>query len=275
MAIRRHRRLLLALLGYCCSIYPAKSFSVIQHPLDLCCRPQSQLSRKCTLKVSSASQQHPQYSSPEQSPCYRRIPQVRQKPRNRKPKNYWSHLENVELELRDLWESMNVTLDDDGNNNQPPPIPNESLLNYWKRYDLRAAIVTHGGREVLAEALGGSAVIPGRWAVAVNTTHVQQVLENDPGLSPDFSPLSPQQLKKGVERDFSSLKEDNRQEKRRSKKSSRKEKGYWSSDIIVIQELYVETKVVMLGGKGARLPCALTQHIPLFPSLTYYIDLNI
>lgn len=138
----------------------------------------------------------------------------------------------METELRDLWKSVGVELVDDS---QPPPIPNESLLNYWRRYDLRAAIVTHGGREALAESLGGALIIPGRWSVAVNTTYVQQLLENDLDLSSDLPPLSPQQLKKGIVREEKALFE--RKDKRQAAKGVRRGKGYWYSDQKVIQEL--------------------------------------
>lgn len=236
MAPRRRNRLfaLFALLCSVCPVCQVTSFSVVFHQVESISRAQGKASyRTCTSIFSTKDQQAPPQSQPADGiPRVRRIPQVRQKPKNRKPRNFWLEVDNVETELRDLWKSVGVELVDDS---QPPPIPNESLLNYWRRYDLRAAIVTHGGREALAESLGGALIIPGRWSVAVNTTYVQQLLENDLDLSSDLPPLSPQQLKKGIVREEKALFE--RKDKRQAAKGVRRGKGYWYSDQKVIQEL--------------------------------------
>jgi hypothetical protein len=147
---------------------------------------------------------------------------------------------HIEQELRELWASVNVTIDA----TQPPPIPNESLLNYWQRHDLRAAVVTHGGRALLSESLGGAELLPGKWSEVVQTCYLQELLVQDPNLCADLPPLSPQQqqtLKRGGKKQTkdSSVKEDQRRREERWKyKGVRKEKGYWS-DRLVIQELYV------------------------------------
>jgi hypothetical protein len=157
-----------------------------------------------------------------------RRPQVRQKPKNRRPKYYWSDLKNVEREFRELWASHNIEID----HNQPPPIPNESLLNHWKRHDLRASIVVHNGREELADALGGSMIIPGRWKEAVHTPIVQRLIELDSALDANVPPLSPQQVREGKVRGAMKM-----------KTTTRKESGYWNSQR-VIRELYVAKIII-------------------------------
>jgi hypothetical protein len=166
----------------------------------------------------------------------------------------------VEQELRELWEWANVTL---ASEEAPPPIPNESLLNYWKRHDLRAAIATHEGREFLAETLGGAVIIPGKWNLAVKTPYVQQILAQDSNLSSEFPPLSPQQQKHvkaqavlGVEvvptgtnevghnhssatasTTSSGLNSDRQSTRWHHQRTDRKPLGYWNAKTIVIKEL--------------------------------------
>jgi hypothetical protein len=86
---------------------------------------------------------------------------------NRKPRGYWKNITNIEYELRNLWiEKMQISnnANNDDNNNgdkllvkllyeYPPPIPNEALLNYWNRHDIRNAIRSYGGRTLLSEDL--------------------------------------------------------------------------------------------------------------------------
>lgn len=152
---------------------------------------------------------------------------------SKRPSGYWKDIANVDTELRLAWRSANVTV----NQSEPPPIPNESILNYWKRYDLRSAIVTHGGRDNLAERLGDAVVIPGKWSLAVETSWIKELLQHDPNLSSDVPPRSPQQLKRnGGKKDStqnSSLEETNRW----VHQSTRKVKGYWTDEVL-IQELY-------------------------------------
>jgi hypothetical protein len=155
---------------------------------------------------------------------------------------------NVEQELRDLWATVNnVTTitnqeendnynDNDSSNQPPPAIPNEALLNYWKRHDLRAAVVSHGGRQQLAELFGeGCIIIPGKWSEAVEMPIVQELLEQDSNLSRDLSPLSPQQLRK-VGGNIVKKKEASSIRPEKKARQRRKKKGYWS-DQVVIQEL--------------------------------------
>lgn len=163
-------------------------------------------------------------------PHMRRNPQARQKPRSRKPKGYWLDISNIEKELRDQWKRASVTVDE----RQPPPIPNETLLNYWKRNDLRSAIVQSGGRDSLSERLGGAFLVPGKWCEATQNVWVEQLIASDPNLDSELPPPSPQQLKrKGKSVPASSAGDS----KRWGHQSTRRDKGHWSSELVVIQEL--------------------------------------
>jgi len=58
--------------------------------------------------------------------------------------------------------------------------PNEALLNHFERHDLRYAIANMGGRERMAEKLGGARLIPGQWHVAIRQSkEVQCLLRKD------------------------------------------------------------------------------------------------
>ena len=184
---------------------------------------------------------------------HRRI-QVRKKPKSdRRSKHYWLDIENVESELRQFWESVNVTI----RNDEPPPIPNETLLNYLERFDIRGAIVVNGGRKDLALLLGGARIMPGKWKDAVAMSPELQQLVNKNGtsqnfllLSPDVPPPSPQQLRQtkdsaaqpqsGTNLDISDASdtETGQEISRWSHKAGRNRRGHWSRGL-VIQELYV------------------------------------
>ena len=164
---------------------------------------------------------------------FRRKLQVRKAKGVKRPSGYWKDIANVDTELRLAWRSANVTV----NQSEPPPIPNESILNYWKRYDLRSAIVTHGGREVLAERLGGAVVIPGKWSLAVETSWIKELLQHDPNLSSDVPPRSPQQLKRDGGKKDSTQNSSGEETNRWVHQSTRKVKGYWTDEVL-IQELY-------------------------------------
>jgi hypothetical protein len=199
------------------------------------------------LTVTSSSANNNTDSS---SPRYRnRQIQLRRKPMNRRPKYYWSNVTNLEMELRHFWKSVQVTI----RNNEPVPIPNEALLNYCQRFDIKAAIVTHGGREDLSFLLGGSRIMAGKWNKAVATSpELQQLLRQNSGLSPDLPPSSPQQKTKKEPKTTTKdqkpssytptyATDDNynvRKSERWSHKTGRKESGYWNNTL-VIEELYV------------------------------------
>ena len=171
---------------------------------------------------------------------YPKTRQIRQKPRQqRRPRNYWTDIDNIRQELEDLWSWANVTRS--SSHQGPPPIPNETLLSYWKRHDLRAAIATHGGRDLLAESLGGALVIPGKWQLAVQTPIVQQLLAQDPQLIANAPPLSPQQQTRKGSGNVATKKTKQPMESphqiRWQHSSDRKAPGYWSSQAKVIEEL--------------------------------------
>ena len=150
--------------------------------------------------------------------------QQRQFKPQRRPRNYWRDLTNVEEELRLQWESCSVSIP----KHNPPPIPNESLLNYWKRHDLRSAIVAHGGRERLSHLLNGAEIIPGKWTQATNLTVIQELVASDPDLDLSVPPLSPQQLK--------TQRQNHRIQRRKGRwahSQDRKPQKYWTKKIIL------------------------------------------
>ena len=164
--------------------------------------------------------------------------QIRKESPHRRPRHYWTNISNVEIALRDVWHSHHVTIDPI----LPPPIPNECLLNYWNRYDLRGAIATHGGREFLSELLGGAPILPGRWKDAVQTRYVQELLQADVRLSADGPPPSPQQQQQQQQQSPPKRKKESTdpsdsQPARWSHSSHRKPKGYWSSLTVVVTEM--------------------------------------
>ena len=142
--------------------------------------------------------------------------QQRRKPRNRRPRYYWTKPKNMAREIRKFW--LDCGLEDASQ--YPLMIPNESLLHHYGRHDLRAALQSTGGRPYVAELLGGARIMPGRWSDAIKEPQIQALLKIDASLSPDQSPSA------------SSSSED-----KWSHASDRKPKGYWNLTR-VIAELY-------------------------------------
>jgi hypothetical protein len=189
----------------------------------------------------------------------RRTRQIRRKgsssagslsPRGRRPRNYWSNITNAEREIQMFWREalqhsiqealksaqntddqrlrlvVELNLGDDGSSVRTPlVIPNEVLLRYYNRHDLRAAIVAYGGRRELQQALqyerskqrqhrrtiqvdhddtnSSVFVMPGRWRDAVNEAlspspdcrHMlafRQLLDIDP----NFTSLRPPNIRR-------------------------------------------------------------------------------
>jgi hypothetical protein len=180
----------------------------------------------------------------------------------RKPRSYWKDISNVERELRTFWSQLSVNISE----SEPPPIPNESLLRRTERHNIRGAIVSHGGRELLSAQLGGARIIPGKWAEAVATSpELQQLLQpqrqlqhhrgplnatassggekeqlnpsNDLLLLPDLPPWSLPLTISTNETSFSESLKTWRQ-KRWCHHEGRNRRGYWTLQQ-VIQELYV------------------------------------
>ena len=211
-------------------------------------------------QVGSRSQSVSKYPSSARHKSFRTEQQQRQKPQNRRPKFYWQDIQNVEQELRDFWTDCCVdiyqtdTYEQDSlatkagkrqkRSSSTPPlcIPNETLLNYFGRHDLRAAIVTHGGRVELSFMLpGGATIMPGKWQEAVATgLELQLLLQNQThhlDLSRDGPPLLRQPGNKSKLATEPNNKESTNKVKKWSHQKERKPLGYWSQQRVVA-ELY-------------------------------------
>jgi hypothetical protein len=150
--------------------------------------------------------------------------QIRRKSIDRRPRHYWLDHSNLQKEIHQFWSNIGINT-----NSSSPTIPNESLLMYYERHDLRAAIVKNGGRESVSALLNGAPIMPGRWKKAVSSmVELQQLVQRDGKLSPERPPKinSTLQPTKSVDR------------KLWSHQNGRKKKGHWSLQT-VIQELYV------------------------------------
>ena len=161
----------------------------------------------------------------------RRKRQQRRKPRNRRPRNYWTEPDNLAREIRLFWE-QDCGLENYSASIGTTLIPSENLLYYYGRHDLRAALVSTGGRETVAELLGGARILPGRWKEAVQDPQIQALLAIDPTLSADLSPVSAANVNQteSSSADTSSPKW--------SHASDRRPKGFWNLQRVV-QELYL------------------------------------
>ena len=145
---------------------------------------------------------------------YQRPIQKRSSPRRpRKPKLFWKNPENIRKELHLFWKELGINNSDD-----QLYLPNEHMLNYFKRNDLRAAIYQIGGRESLAHMLDAQ-VIPGKWIDAVELDIVKQVL-----------PL--------MEEKKSNSTESKTRQPKQSNIAPASTKGFWSKET-AIKELYI------------------------------------
>jgi hypothetical protein len=167
----------------------------------------------------------------------------------RKPRGYWTKLENVEKQLRYLWVDA-LTNDENSTagtmvniqnyipSNEPPPIPNLSMLRYWKQNYLIYYIQKHG-KEELSDLLGGALVVPGKWKEAMELPLMQRVVELDSNLSIDNPPPSMSQQKLLQERqNKKAMQTAVWKDPRRGPPLHRKKNGYWTKQQ-VISELYV------------------------------------
>ena len=173
--------------------------------------------------------------------------QRRRKPRNRRPKYYWTNPDNLERELIQFWQVAGV---------KPSGIliPNETLLQFYNRHDLRAAIASQGGRTMIAEKILAPLkkqvrIMPGKWSQAwSDIPELQQLVELEPSLSRHSSPYNstrrdqqpqePTETTNPVESSQSNnLNSNNSTATKWSHTENRKPKGYWSLQR-VIQELY-------------------------------------
>ena len=192
----------------------------------------------------------------------------------RRPKYYWKDLGNVVRELEDFWVHCGVDIHqpllakkNEGFDNdttaavkknkrqkqQPLCIPNEALLHYRGRHDLRAAIVTYGGREEMAyeltyEARRHVTIMPGKWADAVaSSIELQIMLQNQTHsewMSEKEAPtrLLPQRKRKQKQHskivDNSDTAQSSSQPKKKyAHQENRKPRWYWNQQKVV-EELY-------------------------------------
>ena len=179
--------------------------------------------------------------------------QVRHPSFTRKPKHYWSDLANMARELSYFWDDCASTagLERRGTatalkSSSPPPIrrklviPNETLLRFYNRHDLRGAIAAHGGRRVLAEKLREAFAAPtssrvmdvtilsGRWADAMNeSSELRAIVLAHPQLSVHRPPSICEH----------SARWGHHLRPRWSHQSHRRPKGYWSNQTAVLLEL--------------------------------------
>ncbi len=107
---------------------------------------------------------------------YRKPRQTRRaSTRKRKRRNYWTSIDNLRHELEIFWKEVDAPLND-LYPNQPPPIPNEYLLNFFERNDLRWGIAQMGGRETVSHLLDGADIVPGKWKDAKDLKIVKHLV---------------------------------------------------------------------------------------------------
>jgi hypothetical protein len=168
--------------------------------------------------------------------------QVRKKPIDRRPRYYWCDSTNLRNELTLFWTQLGIDT-----NHSSPTIPNESLLVYYDRHDIRAAIVKNGGRLAVSSLLNHAPIMPGRWRDAVSTsTELQQLIQIEAtALRTDRPPWTNKSTIQLTSVDATT--------KLWSHQSGRNQKGYWNLQT-VIQELYVYHKIY-------TLPIQLAHHV--------------
>ncbi len=176
-------------------------------------------------------------------PLFTTTKKARRPPRRaRKPRSYWLDIENLRKELYDFWiKDAKVYLSPD----EPLPIPSQTVINLFQRYDLKNGIYAHGGRESVVDRLGNAVLVPGKWSEAAKTCSViQQLLDQSDGnnMSHDIPPISPQILQNLSEKkEISDCEEENKQIERFhggnrwTHKEGRKPKGYWTEELVIKQ----------------------------------------
>lgn len=192
----------------------------------------SKITSQSTLSSSSSSYTSTtgtNFTIPEIN-LYKKRKQKRRKLKHpRRPSSFWADLNNIESELRKFWKTLNVPISP----KDPPPIPNEALLNHFERNDLRYAIANMGGRDSVSIKLNGAKLIPGKWTQAVVTCREVQYLlhPSNPagkGLSEDVPPIAPY-IKRTLQKQRLAM-------KKKKQKMRSKEQGEGKDDEMVIQE---------------------------------------
>lgn len=167
----------------------------------------------------------------------RRI-QRREKPHNRKPKYYWSDLENLWTELDTFWKDRGIVVGKGSakkNRVGRVVIPNETLLLHYRKHDLRGAIASHGGRYAVAEKLkrampSGTSVevMSGMWTLAVKESpELRSLIQLDPLLTMELPPKVSSQSRSSIDLGG----------RRWQHNPTRRPKGYWTNRAAVIQSL--------------------------------------
>jgi len=197
-------------------------------------------------------------SQEQQQRRRQRNPKRRRRPVNKKPKHYWRDKKNLERELRSFWiDDCGIDYDDSPTKKSTLVIPNETLLIYYGRHDLRGAITSNGGREAVSKLLGYRATImPGRWSDAVKSCPIfRRLIERNPdNLSPHRPPniygnrdaAVKQNGQQPQKKDNSSINLPEGEKSGGSSSSSnarwvhrttRRPHGYWNMTVVV-EELY-------------------------------------
>ena len=200
------------------------------------------------------SRNHPQFTRNILDNGRRKIPNVdpssayinkrrrqnRAIPTDRHPRNYWLDPTNLRRGLVDFWRNdcgldreIRTVMDP-----TRPTIPNEVLLFYYQRHDLRAALARNGGREEVSEILGNAPIMPGRWRDAVKECPdlMQTLTYHDPNLSIERPP----RIVTSNAVHQRPIHDDNAPFQQRTKyqrSESRKPIGYWSLQRL-LEELY-------------------------------------
>jgi hypothetical protein len=182
------------------------------------------------------------------------LPPTRRRQRNpsarpRKPKYYWTDLDNLYRELQGLWkEEAGITYQASHNSSSSTPntlqvlVPNETLLRYLGRHDVRAAIASHGGRVRLENEYSHLFRIQsGRWTEGVTqeSMHMSALLQKHSNLSAKRPPFLGNAMSSALTTNTSaSLPIGNTSLNKQVQlpKNQKRLKGYWTSQK-VIEEL--------------------------------------
>ena len=160
--------------------------------------------------------------------------QTRRKAIDRKPRYFWFDPTNLRNELLQFWSKLGIAT-----NHTSPTIPNESLLVYYERHDIRAAIVKNGGRAAVSILLNHAPIMPGRWKDAIaSSIELQQLLRsaNETNLRADRPPWTNKTAKETSL--ATSFLKSNNDTKLWTHHDGRNQKGHWNLQT-VIQDLYV------------------------------------
>jgi len=161
----------------------------------------------------------------------------------RKPRGYWT-VENLEKEIQLFWEGFNITSN---------MVPNEGLLSFFQRHDLRYAIGRYGGQRSVGTFLNTS-YMPGAWRAAIKTQELQHLVDNGyiqtgdaVGPRGGATPMikKAQKARKAREREDILANTESLQPLVSFGKDRKKKSLYWTSARSFRDELYAFTKSYM------------------------------